>query len=466
DQDTAILVGGLAKGGKGYYALNITDPGLITTEDELADRVLWEYPRSGTDQADIDDLGFSYSRPAIVQTNNTEDANWIMIFGNGYNSINSHAVLFIMDPADGNVLRKIDTGVGSCNGLSTPIAVDVNADMKVDYVFAGDLKGNLWKFDLTDSDYNNWSVAYQDVVDGKDLDDGTPRPVFKAKGPGGIGFDDQPITTKPEVIYHCEKHGYMVIVGTGKYLGESDFADSRTQTIYGIWDYGDDDDDGEYIGSFERGSTPQLSNQPDTVTLLQQTVVEGDFTTQTGQSLRILTDKVPVWTVTTSDENCSGAEGDTPCDPDGVGDADPEANVGWYFDLPDIGERVASDLLIREGKAIQVSFIPEYSPCGTGGNSVIMEMDACTGGRLTEAQFDINNDGVIDENDLINIAGEGETPIWVAPTGITYPGHLQPPAILQVGEEEMKYFSTNVGTIVTLKEKGARLGIIYWMEFE
>jgi type IV pilus assembly protein PilY1 len=96
-----------------------------------------------------------------------------------------------------------------------------------------------------------------------------------------------------------------------------------------------------------------------------------------------------------------------------------------------------------------------------------MEMDACTGGRLTEAQFDINNDGVIDENDLININPDPEgAPMMVAPTGITYPGHLQPPAILQIGAEEMKYFSTNVGTIVTLKEQGARLGIIYWMEFE
>jgi len=106
-----ILIGGLAKGGKGYYALDITGITDVYEEAEsaLANRVMWEYPRSGVPDVDIDDLGFSYSRPSIVRTND-DSHPWVVIFGNGYNSMNSHAVLFIMDPFDGTLIAKIDTG--------------------------------------------------------------------------------------------------------------------------------------------------------------------------------------------------------------------------------------------------------------------------------------------------------------------------------------------------------------------
>jgi hypothetical protein len=96
---------------------------------------------------------------------------------------------------------------------------------------------------------------------------------------------------------------------------------------------------------------------------------------------------------------------------------------------------------------------------------VVLEMDACSGGRLELPQFDINADGAIDENDLKTVTIDGVT-MTVAPTGIEYEGRLQPPAILRKSEEEIKYFSTNVGSIVTLKEVAVSLGIIYWKEVE
>jgi len=112
-----------------------------------------------------------------------------------------------------------------------------------------------------------------------------------------------------------------------------------------------------------------------------------------------------------------------------------------------------------------VSFYPEDAPCSSGGYSIVHEIDACTGSRLTEAQFDINEDGVIDEEDLINIGTE-ENPVWVPPSGIGKPGRLQPPAILRMGPTEMKYFSSSSGTIETVMEKAVRLGITYWREYQ
>jgi len=429
--DKTILVGGLGKGGKGYYALDVSNASSITSETALAGKVLWEY---GSD----DDLGYTFSKPVIVESNDSS-LGPVVIFGNGYSSVNEHAMLYILNPENGAVIRKIDTGVGSCNGLSSPVAIDVDYDDRVDYVYAGDLKGNMWKFDLTDENYLNWDVAYKDGT--------TPKPVFQA---------NQPITTKPDVMRHCEKDGYIVVFGTGIYLSETDVSDTSTQTIYGIWDYGDDDDDSEYLGTFNRGSTPELSNQPDTVTLLEQTEV--DWREYNGQHLRTLSDNEASWETEEDPDS-------TPEDPKWANPSSTVANhVGWYFDLPISRERVVVGIMIREGKAIVVSFYPESAPCSSGGYSIVHEIDACTGSRLTKPQFDINEDGIIDEGDLINIGTE-ENPDLVSPTGIGKPGRLQPPAILRMDKTEMKYFSSSSGTIETVMEKTVKLGITYWREY-
>ena len=96
----------------------------------------------------------------------------------------------------------------------------------------------------------------------------------------------------------------------------------------------------------------------------------------------------------------------------------------------------------------------------------MMEMEACSGGRVDEPQFDLNNDGVIDENDRINIGTEAN-PVWVAPTGLRTPGRLLPPAILRMtGGREMKYFSSSDGNIQQVMEKSLLLGVSYWIEME
>ena len=198
--------------------------------------------------------------------------------------------------------------------------MDPNHDEKVDFVYAGDLKGNLWKFDLSQKDIANWKVAF--------MPGGVAQPLFQAKGPGGTV---QPITTRPDVMYHPQKHGFIVCFGTGKYLGDSDYSDTSVQSVYGIWDYGDtvydlrlknvspgwgwsDDDDTEFLGVFDRSSSQKLSNQPDKVSLLEQTQKVYTVTTGTlSQKYRILSNFKPTWL--TKDDSGSGQKPD-PSDAD------------------------------------------------------------------------------------------------------------------------------------------------------
>jgi type IV pilus assembly protein PilY1 len=453
---STILVGGLGKGGRGYYALDVSDmnplgspTNIPTSEIQLADKVLWEYPDLSTPAAEVADLGYSFSMPAIVQSNDTANAPWVVIFGNGYSSYNESAVLFILDPATGNLITRIDTQVASCNGLSSPVAVDVNYDNKVDYVYAGDLKGNLWKFDLTDSDYDNWDVAYYNGM--------SPHPLFQT-APG------QPITAKPNVMYHCDKDGYMVLFGTGKYLGDNDFLDTTPQAIYGIWDYGDNEDDSEYVGQYA-GAFLSDTNLPGTAVLMPQALQEWIVD---GKQYRTMSSNSIDWDTTTLDIDCGDHDNGLPaCDPNGLGsNPDPVKNVGWYVPLLTEGERVVSDVLIRGSKTIVVSYAPGASLCGSGGLSWLMEFEACTGGSPSGAQFDRDNDGDVDVDDLIEVDPPGAPPpVDLPPVGMPFDGQLQIPAFLINGQMEKKYMSSSKAKIETLNEKAPRLGIIYWRLF-
>jgi Tfp pilus tip-associated adhesin PilY1 len=128
-----LLVGGLGRGGKGYYALNITDARDIQTSSQLADRVLWEYPHGGLPTSEADwctqNMGYSYSKPVVVRSNDP-DHPWIVLFGNGYESTTGNAALIILNARTGAVVKKImvDNAGSQSNGLSSPIAIDVTHD--------------------------------------------------------------------------------------------------------------------------------------------------------------------------------------------------------------------------------------------------------------------------------------------------------------------------------------------------
>ena len=354
-----VLVSGLGKGGKGYFALDVTDPTAMDPTD-----VLWEFS-AGTDP----DMGYSFGRTFIV---NTEAAGKVVIFSNGYDSANGSAVLYVRDALTGGHIAKFDTKVTGCNGLATPAAVDVELDGYVDYVYAGDLKGNMWKFDLRGASTGDWTFGYGDTVD--------PKPLISVKN---INGDIQPITSPPQVMLDCasdgDVRGLMVIFGTGRYLNTDDFVNTPVNSYYGIWDRGPliEDTDGltvartKYLGTFEADRS--LTNMSG-VTLLEQ-VFE-----VVGTEFSALTDRPADW-------------------------YDPAAgsgtHVGWYWDMPDAGERMIRDPLLRGGHAILISTVPSASPCDSGGTSFINIVNACTGGRPYSPQFDVNKDQKITPTDKI-----------------------------------------------------------------
>lgn len=180
----SVLVGTLGRGGRGIYALDVTG-------GQLND-VLWEF--TSDDDAD---LGYTIGRPSIVNITGT----WYAVFGNGYNSDGGKAVLFAAEIGTGNV-AKIDTGADGGNGLASPAVVDRYGDKEADYIYAGDLKGNLWKFDVTE---------------GGEL---PAQKLFIAERNGHT----QPITGKPEVGNDPDG-GIFVYFGTGKFLEKTDYFD-------------------------------------------------------------------------------------------------------------------------------------------------------------------------------------------------------------------------------------------------
>jgi Tfp pilus tip-associated adhesin PilY1 len=463
-----LLVGGLGKGGKGYYALDMTDPFSITSESGLAGRVKWEF-------SDTNDLGYSFSAPAILKTRD-QDHPWVVVFGNGYGSLNEKAVLFVIDAQTGDVLNKIDTGAGGlgyCNGLSSPAPADIDADGIADCAYAGDLLGNLWKFNLSADQVVNWGISYgldngNGVINASDSGD-QPQPLFTAQGPGNSA---QSITTAPDVTLHPSGLGCLVIFGTGKFLGQVDLdlmgAFSVKNTIYGIWDFGDNAH--EYLGSFDRLDGNRLTqlyalDNTTTATLLEQDIVPctsgcdstGNFWVINGTKHRKATSNrmsYKTYQKIIGGSACTADGTGAPCDPDDTNSKpDPAQFVGWYLDLPIDGERLVSDVLIREGKVIIISYIPDrVDPCKAKGTSVLMELSAFTGGATNRVVADINTappeppkDWVIDEVSI---------------------GRLQPPAILIFKDqgEENKYLSSSTGVIVIVKEKSPHLGVASWKE--
>lgn len=220
-----ILVGGLNAGGRGYYALDITNP--------AADPVLlWEFDASD------DDLGYTFGNPVVTKN---PDGDWVVLVTSGYNNISDNdafyalgttkfkpnnlpqfttgdgkGYLYVLDAVTGSKLKKISTGVGSTSkpsglGKITAYAEDAERNNTVEYVYGGDLLGNLWRFNLED-----YSVNKLAQLEGDD-------------GP-------QPITTKPEIGLIKKKR--VIFVGTGKYLEVSDLTNTEQQTLYAIRDDG------------------------------------------------------------------------------------------------------------------------------------------------------------------------------------------------------------------------------------
>lgn len=377
-----ILVGGLNAGGQGIYALNITDPDDFL-ESNAGSVVMWEYNDWQDTDSDADKryaLGYTYSRPAIVRVCSDRDnsssaspkvcttSQWAVIFGNGYNnseadgyaSTSGHAVLYVLNAHTGAVLKKINTESGTAanpNGLSTVSPIDVDEDGVVDYVFAGDLQGQIWKFDLTDDNMSNWDSDYSAS--------GDPAPLYTAYDEASPKVR-QPITTPPDVIIH-PNGGYMVVFGTGQYIATSDKTNTQVQTAYGIWD---------------NGATVSSTNRSN---LQQQTMTSA-----------VDVDGIEYRTVSSNAIDWS-------------------TKKGWYINLPDSGERVAFEPRVFGSLFYFTSMVPSSDICSYGGYSWDNFVDALTGARLSYSPFD----GLPQQNfgSLTAYASGRKSTVGITPTG-------------------------------------------------
>jgi type IV pilus assembly protein PilY1 len=201
----SLLIGGLGKGGKAYYALDVTNPAGITSEASLSSKVLWEFTHA--------DMGYTYDTPLVVKT---KKYGWTVILTSGYNNTDGKGYFFLVNPQTGALLEKISTGEGS-NANDAGLA-HVNAfvadarDSLADAAYAGDALGNVWRLDLSDAST-------------------IPAPIKIA----AFG-SNQPITVSPLIEIDKSTLKRYVFVGTGRILADSDVSNTQAQTFYAILD--------------------------------------------------------------------------------------------------------------------------------------------------------------------------------------------------------------------------------------
>lgn len=319
----SILAGGLSKGGRGYYALDVTQP-IIATEWDVAAKAMWEFPSASTPSSVTQNIGFSYGKPLIVKT---AAAGWVVIVTSGYNNGTNagdsggdgRGHLFVLNAKTGALIKDIPTGAGTPTSPSGLAQIsgwvdNGSVDNTVKQVYGADLSGNVWRFDLTTTTISGWKATLlASLVDAS----GMP----------------QPISTPPELALVNGKH--MVYVGTGQYLSGNDISSTQTQTMYALIDDLSVPTSGTVINP--------LRSQ-----LLKQSFSNGGGTQ----------------TITTNLVLSS-------------------TQKGWYVDLPTPGERIVTDPAIANTTLIFTTNVPSSSdPCHPGGSSWLYALNYVNGNQV------------------------------------------------------------------------------------
>ncbi len=219
----SVVVGTGGAGAKTVFAIH-------TPNDQIysANNLMWEinentsFPNDTNGAASVGRLGNVMGRPAIGKLKN---GVWVAVFGNGYNSTSGYANLIVADMATGAILAVVPTNSATtANGLgSTEIVNKTSGDKDtIEYVYAADYKGNIWRFDLTSVTAGNtgWPT--------------TAALVYKtpANRPITAEIKIGPATGDASIV-----GGKMVYFGTGSYLNTGDVNSTPpTQALYGIYD--------------------------------------------------------------------------------------------------------------------------------------------------------------------------------------------------------------------------------------
>ena len=204
-----LLIGGMGKGGKGYYAIDVTDPSTWTSESAVAGKVMWEFTDSR--------MGSTFGDAHVVKT---AKYGWVVILPSGYNNSDGKGYIFIVNPSTGALLQAIATPSGSTdspiNLAHIRAFINDYDDYTADSVYAADLRGNLWRFDLTGSD------TYAE-----------PTKIATLTNASG---DLLPATTPPLLGVDPTTKKRYVMVGTGQQLSDSDINSTTLQAFYAIVD--------------------------------------------------------------------------------------------------------------------------------------------------------------------------------------------------------------------------------------
>lgn len=332
-----VLVAGLNGGGRGYYALDVTDPA-----NPVA---LWELCADAAVCSKNDaDIGLTFGNPQF----GLWQGKWVVYLTSGYNNVagvdgvnagsSGHGFLYIVDVSNGTVLKKVDTGngsVGTPSGLAKITSISSNpfTDPVTTYIYGGDNTGQMFRFDLTAS---SGAVG-----------------VVKM----GDAGSNQPITTRPDVTQCLEtdtvngapvSHAQRVVIfGTGRLLDLPDISDNNTQSLYML------KDSGSPIANIRSASLVQQN--------LSLKAVVADPNAPANSSTNLST-----YTVTKKA-------------------VDLAVNDGWYVDFNlNQGERINLDPQIIDGGVNIVSTLPtSSSSCKVGGSSNVYQFSVCTGSYVS-----------------------------------------------------------------------------------
>lgn len=384
-----ILVGTLRAGGKSIFALDITTPG--------SEKLLWEFDDSKI--TSTVKMGNSFSQPTIARLHN---GRWAVVFGNGYeasNHTNGKAALFIVDAVEGTLERSLEvTGTnGIANGLSTPRLADNNGDSVADYAYAGDLQGNLWRFDLLPGtrDADNPLARSKPETRGSISDYAVAyggKPMFTAVA-SNTAQTPQPITAPPTLVRHPTGVGHLVIFATGKYFEDTDKDGNKNiaQTVYGIWD---EKSRGEKLGTTSALGITRAK-------LVEQTI--GSQVTATDSkarntAARIISQNAIPW-----------------------GDG----KKGWLLELKQGGTldgEMVIEPMFNIGQSVYFqSLVPNDDPCADGAKYWTYGLNAFTGGKTPYNAFDMQQvkpDGTTAIVSAIKQDGEGGLTVTDTPDGL------------------------------------------------
>ena len=425
------LIGTLGAGGRGYFVLDVTKPGPTPpatgstsvapstnfSENNAASLVIMDKTAAAiTDAAgtskpldsNVDsDIGHILGSPVVSESNfqrtlqitKMNNGRWAFIAGNGYNSVNERPVLLIQYLDGDKSLLKIPavaTGAveATQNGLSSPQLLDINADGSPDFVYAGDLRGNMWKFDISSATSSNWGVAF------------SGNPLFTANYTSSTGSSSrQPITAPPTLRNNRTVGGLMVAFGTGRNLTAEDRTDTSVQTVYSILDNSrytissSGSDKGKVI---VKTSDPAPSTVSGRSALQNQSVTNG---TGSGASGTGDSANRNYWTLSSQEVNYVCDATNSSC----------SVKKGWYLDLPVPGERVNSSFDFYDGSNLLeiISEKPASGSATASGEEVCAPqpqaaktfrtiINISSGSSSSVPIIDINGDGLFNASDMSN----------------------------------------------------------------